>query len=44
MGVKVFVPNKKKLNIYNFGRYEYRKFFQDNNSTSSSRDFATAPE
>ena len=36
-GVKVFVPNKKKLNIYNFGRYEYRIFFQDNNSNDQPR-------
>src|SRR5687767_215210 len=37
VGVKVFVPNKKKLNIYNFGRYEYRKFFEGNNSNEQPR-------
>jgi hypothetical protein len=36
-GFKVFVPNNKKLNIYNFGRYEYRAFFQDHHMTSQPR-------
>jgi hypothetical protein len=37
VGVKMFLPNKKKLNIYNFGRYEYRAFFQDHHMTSQPR-------
>jgi hypothetical protein len=37
VGVRVFVPNDKKLNIYNFGRYEYRLFFQDDKTTSQPR-------
>jgi hypothetical protein len=37
VGAKMFVPNKKKLNIYNFGRYEYRSFFQDHHMTSQPR-------
>jgi Protein of unknown function (DUF2490) len=31
-GVKVYLPNKKKLNIYNFTRFEYR-FINQNNET-----------
>jgi hypothetical protein len=37
VGVKMFAPNKKKLNIYNFARYEYRKFFQGNSSNEQPR-------
>jgi Protein of unknown function (DUF2490) len=37
VGVRVFVPNKKKVNIFNFARYEYRLFFQDHHTTSQPR-------
>jgi hypothetical protein len=37
VGVRTFVPNKTKLNIFNFGRYEYRAFRQDNHWTSQPR-------
>jgi hypothetical protein len=38
VGVRVFAPpNKKKINIWNFGRYEYRLFFQDHHTTSQPR-------
>ena len=36
-GVRVFVPNLKKVNIFNFGRYEYRLFFQNHDTTSQPR-------
>jgi len=36
-GVRVFVPNTGKLNIFNFARYEYRAFHQNNNWTSQPR-------
>lgn len=34
VGAKFYVPNKKKLNIYNFSRFEYR-FIRRNNYTQS---------
>lgn len=37
VGARAFVPNLKKVNIFNFGRYEYRAFFQDNKTTSQPR-------
>ena len=37
VGVRTFVPKIKKVNIINFGRYEYRKFFEDNHSTEQPR-------
>jgi len=37
VGARAFVPKFKKVNIFNFGRYEYRAFFQDNKSTSQPR-------
>jgi hypothetical protein len=37
VGVRMFAPNKKKLNIFNFARYEYRLFFQNNHTTSQPR-------
>ena len=33
-GVKLYVPNNKKMNLYNFTRYEYR-FINQNNYTQS---------
>ena len=36
-GVKVYLPNKKKLNIYNFSRFEYRFINQNNNTASQPR-------
>ncbi len=36
-GVKFYVPNKKKLNFYNFTRYEYRFINQNNNTTTIPR-------
>ena len=36
-GIRVFVPNTGKLNVFNFGRYEYRLFFQDHKTTSQPR-------
>ncbi len=36
-GVKTYLPNKKKLNIYNFARFEYRFINQNNNTTSQPR-------
>jgi len=36
-GVKVYLPNKKKLNIYNFTRAEYRFINQNNNMTTQPR-------
>ena len=37
VGVRTFLPNTKKVNIINFGRYEFRKFFEDNHSTEQPR-------
>ena len=37
VGVRTFVPKTKKVNIINFGRYEYRSFYQDNNKTTQPR-------
>jgi hypothetical protein len=37
VGIRTFVPNLKKVNIINFGRYEYRKFYQDNDTTEQPR-------
>jgi hypothetical protein len=37
VGVRVFVPNTKKVNIINFGRYEYRKFFEGDRSSEQPR-------
>jgi len=37
VGVRTFVPNKTKVNIINFGRYEYRAFLEDNKTTSQPR-------
>lgn len=36
-GVKFYIPNSKKLNLYNFTRYEYRFINQNNNTTSMPR-------
>jgi hypothetical protein len=36
-GVRTFVPNTKKVNIINFGRYEYRKFFEGDRSSEQPR-------
>lgn len=36
-GVKFFVPNKKKINLYNFSRFEYRFINQNHNTTSQPR-------
>ena len=36
-GIRTYVPNLKKVNIINFGRYEYRIFHQDNKTTSQPR-------
>jgi len=35
--VKVYVPNDKKLNIYNFARYEYKFVNQDHHTTHIPR-------
>jgi hypothetical protein len=35
--VRTFVPNTKKVNIINFGRYEYRKFFEGDRSSDQPR-------
>jgi len=37
VGIRTFVPNETKINIFNFGRYEYRAFHQDNHWTSQPR-------
>jgi hypothetical protein len=38
VGARVFMPpNEKKINIWNFGRYEYRAFHQDKHWTSQPR-------
>jgi len=37
VGAKMYAPNKRKLNIYNFARYEYRLFLQDKKTTSQPR-------
>jgi hypothetical protein len=37
VGVRTFVPRLRKMNIMNFGRYEFRKFFEDNHSTEQPR-------
>ena len=37
VGVRTFLPNTGKVNIFNFGRYEYRLFFQDHHTTSQPR-------
>ena len=36
-GIRVFAPNTGKINVFNFARYEYRLFFQDNHTTSQPR-------
>lgn len=36
-GVKFYVPNNKKLHLYNFSRFEYRFINQNNNTTSMPR-------
>src|SRR5687767_6698847 len=36
-GIRVFAPNTGKINVFNFARYEYRLFFQDNKTTSQPR-------
>jgi Protein of unknown function (DUF2490) len=36
-GVRTFVPNLKKVNIINFGRYEYRAFHEGDKTTSQPR-------
>jgi hypothetical protein len=37
VGVKLYVPNKKKINLYNFTRYEYRFINQDHNTKTQPR-------
>lgn len=37
VGIKTYLPNKKKLNIYNFARGEYRFMNQNNNTKSQPR-------
>jgi hypothetical protein len=37
VGVRTFVPNTKKVNIINFGRYEYRSFHEGDKTTSQPR-------
>jgi hypothetical protein len=37
VGVKFYVPNKKKLNIYNFTRFEYRFINQNKKTTTQPR-------
>ena len=36
-GVRAYVPNLKKVNIINFGRYEYRNFKEGDKTTSQPR-------
>lgn len=36
-GVKLYVPNKKKINLYNFTRFEYRFINQDHHTTTVPR-------
>jgi hypothetical protein len=36
-GVKVYVPNNKKLNLFNFTRFEYRSIHQDGTSNGIPR-------
>ncbi len=38
------MPKLKKVNIINFGRYEYRAFYEDDTRQHPSRDFATASQ
>ena len=37
VGVRAFVPKLKKVNIINFGRYEYRNFKEGDSTTSQPR-------
>ena len=37
VGVRTYVPNLKKVNVINFGRYEYRAFKEGNKTTSQPR-------
>jgi hypothetical protein len=37
VGVRTYVPNTKKVNIINFGRYEYRAFKEGDKTTSQPR-------
>ena len=37
VGVRAFVPKLRKVNIINFGRYEYRQFYENNHTTSQPR-------
>jgi len=37
VGVRAFVPNLRKVNIINFGRYEYRNFKEGDKTTSQPR-------
>ena len=37
VGVRTFLPNTKKVNIINFGRYEYRNFKEGDSTTSQPR-------
>ena len=41
VGIRTFLPNTGKMNIFNFGRYEYR-LFSRTTIGHPSRDFATA--
>ena len=36
-GVKLYVPNNKKINLYNFTRYEYRFINQDHHTKTQPR-------
>jgi len=37
VGVRAYVPNLKKVNVINFGRYEYRAFKEGDKKTSQPR-------
>ena len=37
VGVRTYLPNTKKVNIINFGRYEYRAFLENHKTTSQPR-------
>ena len=37
VGVRTYVPNLKKVNVINFGRYEYRAFKEGDKKTSQPR-------
>ena len=39
VGVRTYVPKLKKVNIINFGRYEYRKFFEADKRSSEQPRF-----